>query len=179
MWTSVSPLTSRNLPLYSFVRLPRKAIIYQVHLPSYLRNSRSDWNASPGCCCGQSTLLVIPIQLCHIESWPKDRHSLKKHTTAFAFRSPSFLPGSHSTGPWVCSYSNATFHVHFFAWSPLFCVEAGSALCRWGGLASRSCPHFEKPSFNVNRTSLGTPVCCCHAKMCSKIGSSLSLCAQD
>ena len=59
--------------------------------------------------------------------------------------------------------------------SPLFCVEAGSALCRRGGLASRSCPHFEKSSFNVNRTSMGTPVCCCRAKMCSKIGSSLSV----
>ena len=35
-----------------------------------LRNSseRSDRNASPGCYCGQSTLLVIPSQLCHIES---------------------------------------------------------------------------------------------------------------
>ena len=53
-------------------------------------------------------------------------------------------------------------------------MEAGSALCRRGGLASRSCPHFEKSSFNVNRTSLGTPVCCCRAKMCSKIGSSLT-----
>ena len=31
----------------------------------------------------------------------------------------------------------------------------------------------EKSSFNVNRTSLGTPVCCCRAKRCSKIGSSL------
>ena len=86
-----------------------------------------------------------------------------------------FLPGSHSTGPWVCSYSNDIFHVHFFAWSHLFCVEAGSALCRRGGLASRSCHHFEKSSFNVNRTSLGTPVCCCCAKMCSKISSSLSV----
>ena len=30
-----SLLTTRNLLLYTFVRLPRKAIIYQVHLPSY------------------------------------------------------------------------------------------------------------------------------------------------
>ena len=59
--------------------------------------------------------------------------------------------------------------------SKQFCVEAGSALCRRGGLASRSCPHFEKSPFNVNRTSMGTPVCCCRAKMCSKIGSSLSV----
>ena len=57
-------------------------------------------------------------------------------------------------------------------------MEAGSALCRRGGLASRSCPHFEKSSCNVNRTSLGTLVCCCRAKMCSKIGSSLSVCTR-
>ena len=52
-----------------------------------------------------------------------------------------------------------------------------SALCCRVGLASRSCPNFENSSFNINRTSLDTPVCCCSAnsKMCSKIGSSLSV----
>ena len=34
---------------------------------------------------------------------------------------------------------------------------------------------IENSSFNVNRTSLGTPVCCCRTRMCSKINSSLSL----
>ena len=66
---------------------------------------------------------------------------------------------------------------------PFLCVIASVlcggghayALCRRGGVANRSCPHFEKASFNVNRTSLGTPVCRCRAKMCSKIGSSLGV----
>ena len=66
---------------------------------------------------------------------------------------------------------------------PLLCVIV-SVLCGGGQCAvspgrigKQKLPHFEKSSFNVNRTSLGTPVCCCRAKMCSKIGS--SLCAQD
>ena len=45
-------MTKKLKSLYSFVRLPRKAIIYQVRLPSYFAETpvkRSDRNASPGC----------------------------------------------------------------------------------------------------------------------------------
>ena len=67
---------------------------------------------------------------------------------------------------------------------PFLCVFA-SVLCGGGQCAvlpgrigKQKLPpfHFENSFFfNINRTSFGTPVCCCRAKMCSKIGCSFSV----
>ena len=59
-------------------------------------------------------------------------------------------------------------------------METGSALYHRpaGGLASWfevAPPILKTHRISVNRTSLGTPVCCCCTKMCSKTGTSLSL----
>ena len=89
---------------------------------------------------------------------------------------------------WVwcdCSYSLGTFLFldEIPAWpffgKPFFGTrQYCSALYCRGRLASWCCPHFETSTINVNWTSLGTPVCRCRTKMCSKIGSSLSLSQQ-
>ena len=149
----------------------RKVTPEQVHLCPVEWNPDKDSHRK-ACSwrdCGQQTFLVTSCWVSHLQSLSEDRHPAEKQTPANTFSSPTVLPGNHSTGPGIRSGVNCPIHVCKSKGSPLLCVEKGSTLHCWSGLASRFCPNIEKSSPYPCWAPLGCPDCSCHPQMYSKI----------